>query len=137
MASSGLKNGVPESHNEPPILCRSVIFGYGIPHLWTYKYPVYYGSLPSHGLSDTDLTRDPRNRTSTAQSFDQALVHEVNQQLNLFPAKGGVSAYFSPHVIIMGQDLDYNKDCLELMSRRMRPRIQPTPMLPEQLTLFI
>jgi hypothetical protein len=31
--------------------------------------------------------------------------------LNLFPAKGGVSAYFSPHVIMTGKDLDYEKHC--------------------------
>ena len=31
--------------------------------------------------------------------------------LNLFPAKGGVSLYLSPHVIMSGHDLDYNKHC--------------------------
>ena len=30
-------------------------------------------------------------------------------QLNYFPAKHGVSAYFSPHAILSGQVLDYNK----------------------------
>ena len=33
------------------------------------------------------------------------------RQLNYFPAKGGVSAYFSPHVIMTGTDLDYAKHC--------------------------
>ena len=33
------------------------------------------------------------------------------QQLNLFPAKGGISQYFSPHVIMTGKNLDYNKHC--------------------------
>jgi hypothetical protein len=32
-------------------------------------------------------------------------------QLNLFPAKGGVSAYLSPHVIITGRNLDFDKHC--------------------------
>jgi len=32
-------------------------------------------------------------------------------QLNLFPAKGGVSPYLSPHVILGGFNLDYNKHC--------------------------
>jgi hypothetical protein len=33
-------------------------------------------------------------------------------QLNLFPAKGGVSAYLSPHVLIMtGRNLDFDKHC--------------------------
>jgi hypothetical protein len=32
-------------------------------------------------------------------------------QLNLFPAKGGVSAYLSPHVIMTGRNLDFEKHC--------------------------
>ena len=32
-------------------------------------------------------------------------------QLNIFPAKGGVSEYFSPHVILTQLKLDYNKHC--------------------------
>ena len=32
-------------------------------------------------------------------------------QLNLFPAKGGVSAYLSPHVLVGGQNLDFEKHC--------------------------
>ena len=35
----------------------------------------------------------------------------VTKQLNMFPDKGGVSAYLSPHVFMGGQDLDYNKHC--------------------------
>ena len=30
-------------------------------------------------------------------------------QLNLFPSKGGVSAYLSPHVLVGGQNLDFEK----------------------------
>ena len=29
------------------------------------------------------------------------------QQLNIFPAKGGVSAYYSPHMIIRGENYDF------------------------------
>ena len=32
-------------------------------------------------------------------------------QLNFFPAKGGVSAYLSPHVLVGGQNLDYENYC--------------------------
>ena len=32
-------------------------------------------------------------------------------QLNLFPAKGGISSYYSPRMILTQTDLDYNKDC--------------------------
>ena len=33
------------------------------------------------------------------------------KQLNIFPAKGGVSPYYSPHVLLNGRQYDYNKDC--------------------------
>ena len=40
-----------------------------------------------------------------------------NDQLNFFPAKGGVSSYFSPHVIMSGRDLDYKKHFQILLSK--------------------
>jgi hypothetical protein len=39
------------------------------------------------------------------------LAMQCTHQLNLFPAKGGVSAYFSPHVLLSGTNLDFNKHC--------------------------
>ena len=36
---------------------------------------------------------------------------QVNQ-LNMFPVKGGISSYYSPHVIMGGTSLDYNKHCV-------------------------
>jgi len=36
----------------------------------------------------------------------------VTKQLNLFPAKGGVSEYYSPHMIMTQRDIDYNKHCV-------------------------
>ena len=33
------------------------------------------------------------------------------QQLNLFPAKGGLSEYLSPHMIMSKKNIDYNKHC--------------------------
>ena len=35
----------------------------------------------------------------------------ATQQLNYFPAKDGVSPYYSPHVLMKHQDLDYEKHC--------------------------
>ena len=32
-------------------------------------------------------------------------------QLNLFPAKGGVSAHLIPHMMMSGRNLDYGKHC--------------------------
>ena len=39
------------------------------------------------------------------------LAMNCTHHLNLFPAKGGVSPYLSPHVILGGKDLDFNKHC--------------------------
>ena len=41
----------------------------------------------------------------------QYLTLICTRQLNYFPAKGGVSNYYSPHVIMTGRDLDYSKHC--------------------------
>ena len=38
------------------------------------------------------------------------LAMECGYSSNLVPAKGGVSKYFSPHVILKCQALDFNKD---------------------------
>ncbi len=35
----------------------------------------------------------------------------ATHQLNMFPAKGGISEYFSPRVLLGGQSVDYNKHC--------------------------
>ena len=35
----------------------------------------------------------------------------AQQQLNLFPAKGGISEYLSPHMIMSKKNIDYNKHC--------------------------
>ena len=39
------------------------------------------------------------------------MVLNAVMQLNLVPAKGGVSKYFSPHTIMKHQSLDWNKHC--------------------------
>ena len=41
----------------------------------------------------------------------KCLAMVATQQLNYFPAKGGVSPYYSPHVIMKHRDLDYEKHC--------------------------
>jgi len=35
----------------------------------------------------------------------------ATHQLNLFPAKGGIAPYLSPHVLVGGRNLDYKKHC--------------------------
>ena len=40
------------------------------------------------------------------------LIMVVTNFLNMFPAKGGVSSYYSPHVLMNKTDLDYKKHCM-------------------------
>ena len=37
------------------------------------------------------------------------------QQLNLFPAKGGILEYLSPHMIMSKKNIDYNKHCQHML----------------------
>ena len=39
------------------------------------------------------------------------LAMNVTQNLNLFPAKGRLSAYYIPHMILSHRNWDYNKHC--------------------------
>ena len=68
----------------------------------------------------------------------QYLAIHSAQQLNIFPVKGGVSAYYSPHVIIKGESYDFAKHYhSEPMYRRTKSRIPRTPMPRVLLTQFI
>ena len=40
-----------------------------------------------------------------------ALAESCATKLNMFPAKHGISNYYSPETIITGRTLDYNKHC--------------------------
>jgi hypothetical protein len=39
------------------------------------------------------------------------LAMECAKKLNLFPPKGGISEYYSPHMILHQENIDYNKHC--------------------------
>jgi hypothetical protein len=39
------------------------------------------------------------------------LAMSCTKQLNLYPARNGISKYYSPHVILGGRNLDYKKHC--------------------------
>lgn len=41
----------------------------------------------------------------------RAFLMDVTKSLNLFPAKGGISEYYSPDMILSRRNLDYNKYC--------------------------
>ena len=40
------------------------------------------------------------------------LAMETARHLNIFPAKGGISSYYSPNILLGGQPLDYTKHCV-------------------------
>ena len=41
----------------------------------------------------------------------KVLVNDSTKKLNFFPAKNGISQYYSPHMILHQQNLDYDKHC--------------------------
>ena len=53
--------------------------------------------------------RLPYNRLPLILVKPLALIS--TNMLNMFPVKGGVSSYYSPHMIMQGRKLDYNKHC--------------------------
>jgi hypothetical protein len=49
------------------------------------------------------------------------------ERLNYFPTKGGVSPYFSPHVILTGKALDYTKHCKFTFGAYVQANNEPQP----------
>jgi hypothetical protein len=49
------------------------------------------------------------------------------QQLNCFPAKGGISPYFSPYAILTGRPLDYEKHCQIPFGAYVQANNEPNP----------
>ena len=62
------------------------------------------------------------------QLLAKTLVMELAKKLNFFPAKNGVSPYFSPHMILHQQTLDYdNKLCKHPTGTYMQAHDKPNP----------
>ena len=51
----------------------------------------------------------------------------VTQQLNYFPVKGGISDYYSPHMILQKKTLDYNKHCQVEFGEYVQACNEPNP----------
>lgn len=49
------------------------------------------------------------------------------EQLNYFPAKGGISPYFSPYTILTGKTIDYNKHCQMSFGAYVQANNEPSP----------
>jgi hypothetical protein len=54
------------------------------------------------------------------------LVTESAKKLNFFPAKNGVSHYYSPRMILHQRNLDYNKHCQYAMGTYVQAHDEPT-----------
>ena len=49
------------------------------------------------------------------------------KQRNMFPAKGGISPYYSPHVLLENRDKDYEKDFQAILGDYCQVQNQDTP----------
>ena len=51
---------------------------------------------------------------------------ECTSKLNIFPAKGGISPYYSPRILLNQQTLDYKKECQVPFGAYVQAHNQPT-----------
>ena len=56
------------------------------------------------------------------------LVMDCTKKLNIFPVKGGVSDYFSPHMLLKHKNLDYDKHCLIPFGAFVQVNHEPEPL---------
>ena len=56
----------------------------------------------------------------------QYLSMECTSKLNMFPAKGGISPYYSPRVLLNQQTLDYKKECQVSFGAYVQAQTKPT-----------
>jgi hypothetical protein len=64
------------------------------------------------------------------------LAMHVTHQLNLFPVKGGASKYYSPHQLMGGPPLDFNKHCQIPFGAYVQANDEPDPLnTPQACTL--
>jgi hypothetical protein len=57
----------------------------------------------------------------------KVLVDDSTKKLNFFPATNGISQYYSPHMILHQQNLDYNKHCQYAFGTYVQARDEPDP----------
>jgi len=55
------------------------------------------------------------------------LVESMTDKLNWVPAKGGLSPYYSPHVILTSRPIDYNKHCQYAFGAYVQASNEPDP----------
>ena len=77
---------------------------------------------------------------SLPKAILQTLVMESARKVNYFPAKHGISRYYSPRQIMHRTTLDYTKHCQYALGQYVQPMtspIQPIPKNPVPGILFI
>jgi hypothetical protein len=57
----------------------------------------------------------------------KVLIDDSAKKLNFFPAKNGISQYYSPHVILHHQNLDYDKHCQYAFGTYVKAHDEPDP----------
>jgi hypothetical protein len=57
----------------------------------------------------------------------KVLAREFGKRLNFFPPKGGISNFYSPHVILHQENLDYNKHCSIAFGLYVQAHQEPSP----------
>jgi hypothetical protein len=57
----------------------------------------------------------------------KVLVNDSAKKLNFFPAKNGISQYYSPRMILHQQNLDYDKHCQYAFGTYVQAHDKPDP----------
>jgi hypothetical protein len=107
--------------------------------------------LTLHQLENMSLKLNRNNRTiqecfrtqfhrlpykAIPANMIKTLAMHVTHQLNLFPVKGGASKYYSPHQLMGGPPLDFNKHCQIPFGAYVQANDEPDPLnTPQARTL--
>jgi hypothetical protein len=62
-----------------------------------------------------------------SKTMVKALVSEAAKKLNFFPARNGVSQFYSPRMILHQRGLDYSKHCLYSLGTYVQAHDEPFP----------
>ena len=82
-------------------------------HLIKERVKATYHCLPYKQLTKTMTT---------------ILVIDLAKKLNFFPAKNGISEYYSPQMILPRKNLDYTKHCKFTFGTYVQAHDKPSPM---------
>jgi hypothetical protein len=58
---------------------------------------------------------------------DISFLTTISKKLNFFPAKNGISQYYSPRIILHQQNLDYDKHCQYAFGTYVQAHNEPDP----------